>query len=222
MPLLHPAAIKSAHQRTLRVAPYPNPRGAGKPIGRIDVSEPASISAGIAARYATAVFELVNEAKGLKALETDVAALAAALKVSADLRALVGSPIYSREEQTGAIGALAKKMGVSATLSNTLALMGQNRRLFVLPQLLSALEAMIAEEKGEVTAEVTAAAALTKAQADKLAKSLSASVGKTVKLNTTVDDSLIGGLIVKVGSKMIDTSIRSKLASLQNSMKEVG
>ena len=186
------------------------------------MSEPASISAGIAARYATAVFELVKEAKGLKALETDVAALSSALKDSPDLRALIASPVYSREDQTRAVTAVAAKMGLSSTLSNTLALMGQGRRLFVLPQLLSALQAMIADEKGEVTAEVTAAAALTKAQADKLAKSLSASVGKTVKLNTTVDDSLIGGLIVKVGSKMIDTSIRSKLASLQNSMKEVG
>lgn len=186
------------------------------------MSEPASISAGIAERYATAVFELVKEAKGLKALETDVAALSSALKDSPDLRALIASPITSREDQTRAMGAVAAKMGLSATLSNTLGLMGKGRRLFVLPQLLSALETMIADEKGEVTAEVTAAAALTKAQADKLAKSLSASVGKTVKLNTTVDDSLIGGLIVKVGSKMVDTSIRSKLASLQNSMKEVG
>jgi F-type H+-transporting ATPase subunit delta len=100
--------------------------------------------------------------------------------------------------------------------------MAGNRRLFVLPQLLSALDDMIAEEKGEVTAEVTAAAELTRTQAEKLAASLKKSVGKTVKLNTTVDESLIGGLIVKVGSKMIDTSIRSKLASLQNAMKEVG
>jgi F-type H+-transporting ATPase subunit delta len=186
------------------------------------VSEPASISAGIAGRYATAVFELVKEAKGLKALEADVATLGAALTESADLRALISSPVYSRDEQTRAVGALAAKMKLSPTLSNTLGLMGQGRRLFVLPQLLAALEAMIADEKGEVTAEVTAAQALTKAQSDALAKSLSASVGKTVKLNTTVDDSLIGGLIVKVGSKMIDTSIRSKLASLQNIMKEVG
>ncbi len=186
------------------------------------MSEPASISAGIAARYATAVFDLVKEAKGLKALEADVTALGEALKASADLRALISSPIYSRDEQIRAIGAVASKMKLSPILTNTLGLMGQNRRLFVVPQLVSALEAMIADEKGEVTAEITAAEALTKAQSDKLAKSLSASVGKTVKLNTTVDDSLIGGLIVKVGSKMIDTSIRSKLASLQNAMKEVG
>ena len=186
------------------------------------MSEPASISAGIAARYATAVFELVKEAKGLKALEADVAALAETLKDSADLRALISSPVYSREDQTRAVGAVAARMKLSPILVNTLGLMGEHRRLFVLPQLISALQSMIADEKGEVTAEVTAAEPLTKAQADKLAKSLSASVGKTVKLNTTVDDSLIGGLIVKVGSKMIDTSIRSKLASLQNAMKEVG
>ena len=113
-------------------------------------------------------------------------------------------------------------MKLSGILANTLGLMAANRRLFVLPQLLSALTAMIAEEKGEVTADVTAATDLTAAQSKKLAASLKASVGKDVKLNVSVDESLIGGLIVKVGSKMIDTSIRSKLASLQNVMKEVG
>lgn len=185
------------------------------------MSEPASISAGIAGRYATAVFELAKEAKGLAALEADVAALAQALKDSADLRQVIASPVVSREDQGRAMAALAAKMGLSPTVANTLALMAANRRLFVLPQLLSALAGMIAEEKGEVTAEVTAAAELTNAQAEKLAATLKKTVGKTVKLNTTVDESLIGGLIVKVGSKMIDTSIRSKLASLQNVMKEV-
>ena len=186
------------------------------------MSEPASISAGIAGRYATAVFELAREAKGLAALEADVAALGEALGDSADLRTVIASPLYSRDDQARAMAALAKKMKLSATLAGTLGLMASNRRLFVLPQLLAALQAMIAEEKGEVTAEVTAAAALTKAQSDKLAASLKKTVGKTVKLNTTVDENLIGGLIVQVGSKMIDTSIRSKLASLQNAMKEVG
>ncbi|WP_347312717.1 F0F1 ATP synthase subunit delta [Defluviimonas sp. SAOS-178_SWC] len=186
------------------------------------MSEPASISAGIAGRYATAVFELAKEAKGLAALEADITALGGALNDSAELRAVIASPVYSRDDQAKAMAALAKKMKLSATLAGTLGLMASNRRLFVLPQLLSSLQAMIAEEKGEVTADVTAAAALTKAQSDKLAASLKKTVGKTVKLNTTVDESLIGGLIVKVGSKMIDTSIRSKLASLQNAMKEVG
>jgi len=186
------------------------------------VSEPASISAGIAARYATAVFDLSKEAKSLKALESDVDALDAALTASADLRTVITSPVISRTEQAAAIGAVAAKMGLSPTVANTLALLAQNRRLFVLPHLLADLRLRIAEEKGEVTAEVASASKLTAAQAKQLAETLKASVGKTVKLNATVDESLIGGLVVKVGSKMIDTSIRSKLASLQNAMKEVG
>jgi F-type H+-transporting ATPase subunit delta len=188
----------------------------------VDVSEPASISSGIAARYATAVFELARDAKGLAALERDVVALEDVLKTSHDFVNLVASPVYTRDEQGAAIGAIARKLKLSQTLSNTLGLMASKRRLFVLPQLLSALRDLIADEKGEITAEVTTAAELSKAQADKLAATLQKSVGKIVKLNMAVDESLIGGLVVKVGSKMIDTSIRSKLAALQNSMKEVG
>ncbi|WP_174239116.1 F0F1 ATP synthase subunit delta [Litoreibacter roseus] len=186
------------------------------------MAEPVSISTGIASRYATAVFELAKEGKKLKALETDVDTLKAALKDSADFGDLISSPLYSREQQGAAITAIASKMELSDTLTNTLRLMASKRRLFVLPQMVTALQDMIAEEKGEVTAEVTAAKAMTKAQQDKLAKTLKASVGKDVKINLAVDESLIGGLIVKVGSKMIDTSIRSKLNALQNSMKEVG
>jgi F-type H+-transporting ATPase subunit delta len=189
---------------------------------RVDVSEPASISAGIAERYATAVFELAQEAGDLKGLEADVDALSAALTESADLRALIGSPVYSREDQTNAVAALARAMGLSATVAGTLGLMAGRRRLFVLPQLVQSLRARIAEAKGEVTADVIAAAALTAAQSRALADTLSKSFGKAVKLNVAVDERLIGGLVVKVGSKMIDTSIRAKLASLQNAMKEVG
>ncbi|WP_187428284.1 ATP synthase subunit delta [Roseobacter fucihabitans] len=186
------------------------------------MSEPASISTSIAGRYATAVYEIAKDANVVKALEADLDALRDALADSADFRALIHSPIYSREEQGAAIAALAAKMKLSDTVANTLALMAQNRRLFVLPQLVSTLREIIATEKGEVTADVTSAKALTKTQSDKLTKSLKASTGKTVTLNTTVDESLIGGLIVKVGSRMIDTSIRAKLNSLQNVMKEVG
>ncbi len=186
------------------------------------MSEPASISAGIAARYASALFELAKEDKALKALEADTDALEAALKASADLRDLIGSPVYSREEQGAAMAAVAGKMGLSALTSNTLALMAGKRRLFVLPQLLAQLRGLIAAEKGEVTAEVTSAVPLTPAQAKELAATLKKRVGKTVKLKTAVDETLIGGLVVKVGSTMIDTSIRAKLASLQNAMKEVG
>ncbi len=121
--------------------------------------------------------------------------------------ALIMSPIYSRDEQAAAMAALAKKMGLTPTMTNVLALMAAKRRLFVLPQLIAALRAIIAEDKGEVTAEVTSAKALTKAQSDKLAKTLKAARRQDVKIKATVDESLIGGLVVKVGSKMIDTSI---------------
>ncbi len=186
------------------------------------MSEPASISTGIAARYATAVYDLAKEAKKVKAIETDLNALSDVMATSGDFNALINSPVYSRDEQGAAIGALAAKMSLSPIMSNTLALMAQKRRLFVLPQLVQSLRDIIAEDKGELTADVTSAKALTKTQADKLAKTLKARMGKTVTINATVDESLIGGLVVKVGSKMIDTSIRSKLNSLQNAMKEVG
>ncbi len=191
-------------------------------IGRVDVSEPVSISAGIAQRYATAVFELAKDGKDLKAVEGDIDALDAALADSADLRNLISSPVVTREEQAVAMGAIAKKMKLSPMVTNTLGLMAQKRRLFALPQLIVALRALIAEDKGEVTAEVTSAKAMTKAQQDKLAKALKGTIGKDVKVNVAVDESLIGGLVVKVGSRMIDTSIKAKLDALQNSMKEVG
>ncbi len=193
-----------------------------KIVGRVDVSEPASISSGIAARYATAIFEIAKESNALADLETNVTDLGAVLSESSDLQSMILSPMISREDQGAAVAAIADKMGLMPVLKNGLSVMAEKRRLFVLPALLSALQAQIAEEKGEVTAEVTSAKALTKTQAEKLAKTLTARVGKTVKINAAVDEDLIGGLVVKVGSKMIDTSIRSKLNSLQNAMKEVG
>ncbi len=186
------------------------------------MSEPASISAGIAARYAAALFELAREASGLTALEADVAALGEALAASPDLREAIGSPVISREDQGRAIAAVGAKLGLSPLTANTLALMAGKRRLFVLPQMVADLKARIAAEKGEVTADVVAATKLTAAQARALAEVLREKVGRTVKLNTTVDEGLIGGLIVKLGSTMIDTSVRSRLVGLQNAMKEVG
>lgn len=186
------------------------------------MSEPASISSGIANRYATAVFELAKDSNKLDVLEKDLGEIEAVLGENAEFRDLISSPVYSRDQQAASIGAIAKKMGLSELVANTLGLMAGKRRLFVLPQLVAGLRAMIAEEKGEITADVIAATALNAARQKDLAASLKASTGKDVKINTTVDESLIGGLIVKVGSKMIDTSIRSKLNALQNTMKEVG
>lgn len=186
------------------------------------MSESASVSTGIAARYATAMFELATEAKALPALENDISTLEAGLAESADLRDLIRSPLYGREETAAAIGGVAKAMKLQDMTANTLRLMASKRRLFVLPALLAELRARVADHKGEMTAEVTSAKALTKTQLDTLTTQLKAQVGKTVTVKETVDESIIGGLIVKIGSKMIDTSVRSKLNALQNTMKEVG
>ena len=186
------------------------------------MSDSASISSGIAERYATAVFGIAKEANELPALEGNMDDLTAALEDSADLRDLLVNPVYSRDAQSAAIGAVADKMGLMPTMKNVLCLMATKRRLFVVPQMVTRLREMIAAHKGEVTADVTSATVLTDAQAAQLAETLKANVGKDVKINATVDESLIGGLVVKMGSKMIDTSIRSKLNSLQNAMKEVG
>ncbi len=186
------------------------------------MSEPASISTGIAARYATAIFELAKDSKSIAKIETDLDSLEGAIADSADFDSLIFSPIYTRDQQGAAISALAKAMKLTPTMANCLQLMASKRRLFVLPQLVKALRSLIAAEKGEVTATVVAAKSLTKAQQDNLSKSLKASVGKDIKIKLSVDENLIGGLVVQVGSKMIDTSIRSKLNNLQNAMKEVG
>ena len=189
-------------------------------VERVDVSEPASISTGIAERYAQAVLDLSRERDDLTKLEADVTALDEAMKASPDLRAALNSPLISRDEQEGAISAVSEAMGLGDVLGNTLRLMASKRRLFVVPQLVASLRARLAEEKGEVTAEVRAPKPLTDAQSHKLAAALRESTGQEVNLDVTVDDGLIGGLVVKIGSRMIDTSIRAKLNALQNTMKE--
>ncbi|MBK5934627.1 ATP synthase F1 subcomplex delta subunit [Rhodovulum imhoffii] len=185
------------------------------------MSEPASISQGIAQRYATAIFDLALESNELTTLEADVEALAAALAGSDDLRKMISSPVYTREDQARAAAAVASKMGLGQQMASTLGLMASKRRLFTLPQFVTALRAMISAHKGEVTAEVVSAKPLSEAQSGKLAAALKSKAGKDVKINASVDESLIGGLVVKLGSKMIDTSVRARLNALQNTMKEV-
>lgn len=182
----------------------------------------SSYSGGIAERYATAVFEIAREGAGVDALATDLDKLQSALNESDDLRTLMTSPIHTREEQERGVGAVAVAMGLGDTLANTLRLMATKRRLFVVDELVRALRTRIAEERGELTAEVTTAKALTDEQRDKLAGTLKGNFGRDVNIDETVNPEIIGGLIVRVGSKMIDTSIRSKLGALQNTMKEAG
>lgn len=149
-------------------------------------------------------------------------ALRSALAESGEMRDMISSPIYTRAQQAGAIGAIAAKMELGDQTANTLGLMAQNRRLFVLPAMIEQIGALIADERGEVSADVVTATPLTDEQRAALSEAISQGAGKDIKMNVKVDESLIGGLVVRVGSRMIDTSIRSKLANLQNVMKEVG
>ena len=185
------------------------------------MSESASISTGIADRYATAVFSLAREGGDLDRLRADVDALGAALRDSADLRDALASPVLSRDEQGRAIDAVAEGLGLGGTLRNTLKLMAAKRRLFVVPQMVRALEARLADDRGEVTAVVRAAKPLSDGQRGRLSEALKDSTGRDVVLDVEVDETLIGGLVVRLGSQMIDTSLRAKLGALQNTMKEV-
>lgn len=202
--------------------PFRDAPGAANDIERVDVSEPASISSGIAERYATAIFELAKDDGTLPDLRSDLDALTAAREGSDDFRNMIHSPLYSRDQQEAAIGAVAEKMGLQQNTRNVLKLMAQKRRLFVLPEFVRQTREMIARHNGEITADVIAAADLSDEQRAKLAETLKQAVGRDVNINLSVDESLIAGLVVKVGSKMVDTSIRSKLDALQNTMKEVG
>lgn len=190
--------------------------------GRVHVTAATSIVAGAAGRYATALFELAGESGSLDQAEADLATLGGAIRESADLASLISSPLYTREEQARAMRAVCQKAGIGTLVTNLVGLMADKRRLFALPEVIRLFGELMAAHRGEVTADVTAAHPLSDAQRAALADRLKASVGRDVKLNVAVDEGLIGGLVVKVGSRMIDTSIRSRLAALRTVMKEVG
>ncbi len=181
-----------------------------------------SIVAGAAGRYATALFELAQEEGALEAAEADLGTIGAAIGESDDLSNLISSPLYTRDQQAAAMAKICEKAGIGQTVTNLIALMAAKRRLFALPEVIRIFGELMAEHRGEVTADVTSAHPLSEAQQSALSEKLKAAVGRDVKLNMSVDDALIGGLVVKVGSRMIDTSIRARLAALQNVMKEAG
>lgn len=181
----------------------------------------AAIS-GVAGRYASALFELSEEQGATDDVLIDVASLKAALAESDDLRAAISDPSVSRADLGKAVDVLAAQMHLKKLTANVLGLMAANRRLAHLPQTIRAFETLAAEKRGETTVEVASAQPLSDAQSDVLASALSSSLGKSVHIQSAVNPALIGGLIVKIGSKMIDASIASKLDRLQHAMKEVG
>ncbi|WP_108662285.1 F0F1 ATP synthase subunit delta [Acuticoccus kandeliae] len=177
-------------------------------------------TSGVAHRYASALFDLAIEENALDSVEAGVNTLLAMLDESADLRRLVASPIFSAEEQARALSAVMEKAGVTGLVANFMKLAAKNRRLFATPDMLKVFNHLLAKHRGETIAVVTSAEPLSDAQAEALRNVLAEKAGGTVKLETHVDPSLIGGLIVRLGSQMIDTSVRTRLAGLRTAMKE--
>ena len=184
-----------------------------------DVATDDPISEGMAGRYASALFDLASEQKALQGVEKDLLTFQAMLDASPDLAAMVKNPVISRDDQGRALDALATKAGLGETTANFLKLIAKNGRLFAIGDMIKAFRALAARQRGEVSAEVTSAVALTDAQLGELKSTLKAAVGKDVHVATRVDPSLLGGLVVKMGSRMIDSSLRTKLAGLRVAMK---
>jgi F-type H+-transporting ATPase subunit delta len=182
-------------------------------------SETTGIS-NLAERYAAALFDLADEARALDAVAGDLRQLRAMLQASPDLARLVRSPILSRAAQGQALAVLAERAELSKLVRDFLAVVARNRRLFAAPAIIEAFLAKLAERRGEVTADVTAALPLSQTQLDTLSEHLRRSVGRRVSVDVRVDPSLIGGMVVKVGSRMVDASVRSRLQRLQKAMKE--
>jgi F-type H+-transporting ATPase subunit delta len=184
-------------------------------------SEATGVS-GLADRYAAALFGLADERHVLDQVAGDLRELRAMLHDSPDLTRLIRSPVLSRAEQGKAVSAVAEGAGLSRLTTDFLGVVARNRRLFAVPAMIEAFLARLAERRGEVTAEVTAAQALSEAQEAALTEQLRRAVGRRVSVDIRVDPSLLGGMVVKVGSRMVDGSLRSKLQRLQIAMKGIG
>lgn len=186
------------------------------------MADTTSLVSGVSERYAIALFELAEEAGSLDAAEADLKRFAGLIEESSDLKRLIRSPVFSADEQYRAIAAVVDKAEIGGLVGNLIKVAAKNRRLFAVPDMITAFGRLLARYRGEVSAEVTSAEPLSDKHAVDLKAALKASLGKDVALETKVDPSLIGGLIVKVGSRMIDGSLRTKLNSLKLAMKEVG
>lgn len=184
---------------------------------RVATEEPQN--AGLAGRYATAVFELAQEEKSVEALEKDFATLKAMIRDSADLARLVRAPVFSHDDQKRGMDAILHRIEAAPLTRRFVLTLASKRRLFALTDIIRSFEAKVARQRGEVTADVTSARALNDAEIAELKSVLKAKLGRDARLDARVDPSLLGGLVVKVGSRMIDSSLRTKLNGLRAAMR---
>lgn len=188
----------------------------------LSVANSEMMISGVTSRYASALFDLANSEKKIPAVEKDLGRFDALLKGSDALKRLVVSPVFSADDQSNAIDAILTKAKITGLVGNFIRVVARNRRLFAMQDMLFAYRKLAAEHRGEVTADVTVAEKLSAEQTKELQAALKSVVGKEVALNATVDPSILGGMIVKVGSRQIDTSLKTRLSSLKLALKEVG
>lgn len=186
------------------------------------MTDRSSSVSGVAERYASALFDLARDESAIDQIEAELGTIEGLLDASPDFRRLIESPVFSAEDQQRAIGAVADKAGIGGLTGNFLRLIAKNRRLFALPGIAKAFHELAAKYRGEVTAEVTSAHPLVEGQISALKAALKDKLGKNVTLQTRINPALLGGLVVKVGSRMIDTSLRTRLMTVKTQLKEVG
>ncbi len=184
-------------------------------------AEDQSVS-GVSGRYATALFELARDERAVDQIKTDLDTFVRLLDDSADLSRLVRSPVFAADAQAKALNAVLAKAGIGGLTAKFLGVLTANRRLFAVRDVIRAFNALVARFKGEAAADVTVAEPLNDKNLDALKAALKSVTGKDVTLNVKVDPSIIGGLIVKLGSRMVDSSLRTKLNSIKHAMKEAG
>lgn len=181
----------------------------------------SSGSATLAGRYASALFDLASDAKALAAVEGDLNTVSALIDESDDLRRLIASPVLGRDEQQRAVVAVLEKVGVAEMTRNFVGVCANNRRLFALPAIIRAFRAMASEQRGEQAAEVVSAQPLSSEQKAALSAALKQAVGSDVAVEEKVDPDLLGGLVVRIGSRMVDGSLKTKLQQMRLAMKGV-
>jgi F-type H+-transporting ATPase subunit delta len=186
------------------------------------VASETPIFSGMAGRYATALFELARESNAIEAVKADLEEFDRLVVENPDLARLVRSPVFTAEEQSRALSALIERLGIGGLAAKFLKFVAANRRLFAIRQIIMGYRDLVARYKGEVRAEVTAAEPLNAAHLVEIKDALNAITGKTVDVDIRVDPAIIGGLVVKLGSRMVDSSLRTKLNAIKHAMKEVG
>ncbi len=186
------------------------------------MAQSTSLISGVAQRYAGSLYELAEQSKSVSKVEKELDRFEKLIDGSDDLKRLITSPVFSADDQLHAVSAIADKSKIVGLTGNFLRVVARNRRLFAIPGMIKAFRQVAAQARGEMAAEVTSAHALTAAQTKELAATLKGVAGKDVAINVTVDVSLLGGMIVKMGSRQIDTSLKTKLNSLKLALKEVG